>query len=193
MLLPGGKCATVFLPHMIGIYSLCWSSVGGQTGIYLVFAHLNHGWISLSACMIVIEGELETLEVWEFARVRVCVSRHVHVLRRIGISWLHMHVFSLIRQSSVETMRGDERGMLWPWQEIRDSSDARLHLRCVTPVSPRHAHTVMRWDTVTGRVCVCVSAIVLLPKSFWQSSQLTNGFSFLLAPLCHFIHILFHL
>lgn len=73
-------------------------------------------------------------------RARACESLHMHLLYCVWISCLRMHVFSLIRQIGVDVMRGDERRASWPWLEIQGSSDARLHQRCVAPVSPRHTH-----------------------------------------------------
>lgn len=71
-----------------------------------------------------------------------------------------MHISSLIKQTGMNAMRRDEKRALRPWQEIRGSSDARLHQHCVAPVSPRHTNSLTCWDTVTPclRVCVIVTA-----------------------------------
>lgn len=89
----------------------------------------------------------------------MCVSHRMHLLYCIWIPSLCVRVFSLIRQIGVDAMRGDERRASPPWQEIRGSSDARLHRLCVAPVSPRHPPSVTCWDTVTlcMRVCLCWS------------------------------------
>lgn len=72
----------------------------------------------------------------------MCVSHRMHLLYCIWIPSLCVRVFSLIRQIGVDAMRGDERRASPPWQEIRGSSDARLHRLCVAPVSPRHPPSV---------------------------------------------------
>lgn len=146
---------------LIGIYSPCWSSVGGQTGIHYrvyVCACVHTGdeseFVCVHECEREREGVKETLGVWESPCV--CMSHRMHLLYCIWLSWPRMHVFSLIRQIGVDAMRGDERRASWPWQEIRGSSDARLHQRCVAPVSPRHTHTVTCWDTVTLCTWACL-------------------------------------
>lgn len=184
----GDKCATVFLPRMIGIHSSCWSSVGGQTGSHncvCVCVHAHRRWISSSDCMNVFKAQREQETLWG-VRVVVCVcvccvTCTYHTAYR-SRSRMCTSSRSL---SSPAWVRWDVRGELWPWQEIGGSSDARLHQRCVAPVRPRRAHIVMGWDTLT--LCVWECVFVSHSRSFWQISQTIKWifFSFwTLVPFC---------
>ena len=122
---------------------------------------------------------------------RVCVSHRMHLLYCIWMPSPCVRAFSLIRQIGVDAMRGDERRASRPWQEIRGSSDARLHRLCVAPVSPRHTPSVTCWDTVTlcMRVCLCWShGPCGKAHSVWIDFFF---FPFLFALLCHLIRVLF--
>lgn len=107
-----------------------------------------------------------------------------------------MHVSSLIKQTGMNAMRRDEKRALRPWQEIRGSSDARLHQTlCGTcqPQTHKLSDMLGYCDTVFACVCVIVTAPLakltaheLIFFSFWTLVPLDarpNLFTMLAAKL----------